>query len=313
MTKPSKRNRPSQQKGDGPVHRIPWYPHDWISSPLRLQLVAEQDHLSRLGYFELLMALYEAGGRIRRTEAAGAMLLPGDEVERVVTRLVQSGRIRETKDGFLINDRVTQELRKESEFRKSQQAKALKRWSGTATVSPPAVPRDKPGNAFPSPSPSPSPPPSPSPSPSPSKRQRHLADIGPVAVTLADRVTAITNAVLDRRLGRNRALGEGIEKALKVGYTADEVLQALWSGLCGPDSWWRSETGGNAALTLLIRFQGGVNPSTGQPAKQFLPELSARFGDVYPARITEAVAKLRAANLDDEVKWLQDRKVRGSE
>lgn len=318
------RKRPSKQRE--PLHRIPWYPHDWISSPLRLQLIAEGDHLARLGYFEILNALYEAGGRLRRDEAAGAMMLPSDESERVVERLIASKRIT-LKNGCLMNERVDRVLAQEEAFRKSQKEKAIKRWEKGSRSKAEAMPRHSAGNASPSPPPPPSPSPSPPPSPqreetssllsSPegkrgsSKRERVTISAG--AERIAARLTKITNGVLGRKLGKNRALSEAVEKALGVGFTEDEIVSALWAGLCGPDGWWRAEEGGRASLTLLMRYAGGTNPQTGQPAKQFLPENASRFGEVFPARIAEAVTKLRAAHLDVEVSWLQERSVRGSE
>jgi hypothetical protein len=132
------------------------------------------------------------------------------------------------------------------------------------------------------------------------------------AAHIADRITSILNAVGRRRLARNRALEEAVGKALDAGYPEDEIIGALWGGLCGPVEWWRSEQGGNCDPMLLLRFRGGVNPTTGQPARQWLPELLATLPEVGPQYVRNAMEALTKHGLDAEVDWLRERRVRGA-
>jgi len=134
--------------GERPVHIMHWAPQDWLSSPLRAQLALERDHVARLLYRELLDAIHAAGGRIRRSEIPGAVMLSAEEVDLGLVRLLQSGRVVE-RGGFISNPRVRKEIdgvlgdRKRDAERKrlEREEKDAKRTGANVRRSPP----DKPG------------------------------------------------------------------------------------------------------------------------------------------------------------------------
>lgn len=302
---------PTQARGT-PQHRMPFYWADYLTSPLRGQLALAGDHLTRMAYLELLGKLWEQGGTIRRDEVAGALLVSDEDAERAVSKLVASGRIECSEDGVLSNPRVTRDLQALQRFleqqrelgKKGGEARAKRRSSPRSasaklSLSEPLASQSRSRSLSRSQSQEPLP------LPEPPERDSRESRI-------AARLTSIVNAVAGKRLGRNRALEESCSKALVAGYPEDEILGALWAGLCGPDDWWRSEGKGGADLMLLLRFKGGVNPTTGQPVRQWLPEMLAHFPEVFPQFVREACAKLAAAGEEAEIEWLRARGVRGS-
>lgn len=115
------------KSGERPAHVMWFCPQDWISSPLRMELVIERDHLSRLVYMELLSKLHESGGELARTEVAGACGVTAKESEKALSRLIRSGRLVE-RDGMISNPRVTADLQRNVEFRERQSRNAGERW-----------------------------------------------------------------------------------------------------------------------------------------------------------------------------------------
>jgi hypothetical protein len=291
-----------------------FYVADYLSSPLRGRLALEGDDTTRMVYLELLLKLWEQGGEMHRDEVPGALLVPQAKAEASLSKLIASGRI-EVKDGIISNPRVTRDLQRVQEFAERQResgqrgglAKAKRTLStrqrlAKASLSPP-LPLPLP---LPMPKPTPLPTPEPSPTPTPQRPRTAGAET-------AERLTAILNAVSGRRLSRNKAVEDLSDKAIAAGYPPDEQLGALWGGLCGKDEWWRSETGGDCDLTLLLRYKGGLNTTTGKEAKRWLADLQKFFpGELFPAWIREGCEKLRAAGLDAEVDWLKAHNARGA-
>lgn len=103
-----------------PVHFQRWAPQDWLSSPLRGELALERDHLTRAVYRDLLDVLHERGGYLPRSEVKGACLVTHEEAEHAIARLLASGRVAETDDGRLYNERVLADLAGEREWRDEQ-------------------------------------------------------------------------------------------------------------------------------------------------------------------------------------------------
>lgn len=298
-----------------------FFPGDWLGSPLRSELILERAHSVRLAYLELLFVLHDKGGRLLRSDLSGAVGMVREEAESAIARLLESGRIVEV-DGYLINPRVLSQIEDDERFMAScretgrvgglASAKARStdrrgRVKGASTSRQPAsavAVASAPASASASAS-----------ADAPGTGELSLtctSDEQQIGSRIADRIIRILNAVGRRRLGRNRALEEAVVKALRAGYPEDEILGALWGGLCGPVEWWRSEQGGNCDPMLLLRFRGGINPTTGQPARQWLPELLAVLPEAAPQYVRNAIEALVKHGLDAEVDWLRARKIRGT-
>lgn len=312
--------RPRSRAGHSQArHLMRFFPGDWLGSPLRAELILERAHAVRLAYLELLFVLHDKGGRLLRSDLSGAVGMVREEAEAAISRLLESGRIIE-QDGYLINPRVLSQIEDDERFMAS--CREAGRVGGLASAKARSTDRrgrvkgrstsSQPASAVASAVAS-----APASASAPAGGTGELSlsctsDEQQTGSRIADRIIRILNAVGRRRLGRNRALEEAVVKALRAGYPEDEILGALWGGLCGPVEWWRSEQGGNCDPMLLLRFRGGVNPTTGQPARQWLPELLATLPEAAPQYVRNAMEALVKHGLEVEVEWLRTRKIRGT-
>jgi hypothetical protein len=302
--------------GNRPIHAQRWYPQDYhVDEHVRL-LKARRDYLTLTFYRHFIDAAWLAGGDLPADlESLAVMVeMPARDVQKALIFCV--GRLIDEQDGRLVQRRVKRDFVKALQLSEHLQEHgkrgAAKRWDGLAIANPIATPvaslvANPVASLMAKPFPFPTKPfPFPE-KPFPDGIATPSAD---EAARVAGRLTRIVNSVLKRKLGRNRALEQAVQKAFAAQYTEDDVLRALWGGLCGSEAWWRGD--GGADLMLLLRFQGGTNPTTLRPARQWLPEMHARFPEVYPQFIKEACEALKRDGLEAEVAWLQQLEVKGS-
>lgn len=107
-------------------HIARWAIQDWRTSKVRARSARTNDIALRTVYLEILFALYEHGGELPSDPLtlADVLMLPEAEIERCISILVEIGRdgrggVR-VSGGILTNQRVTEDLESEREYREKQ-------------------------------------------------------------------------------------------------------------------------------------------------------------------------------------------------
>jgi hypothetical protein len=99
---------------------------DWRTSKIRARSSTTQDPMLRTVYFEILLALYESGGRLPADPEllSDTLLLPAEEISRclpILLKFGQSGRGGlQLQDSYIHNARVDEDLEEEKEYRLKQ-------------------------------------------------------------------------------------------------------------------------------------------------------------------------------------------------
>lgn len=135
------------KEGDKPNHIMLWSPQDWQGSALRMELILERDHLTRLVYFEILGKLHEEGGYLPRAAVSGVCGIKPVEAERAVERLLKSPlNLQITDDGMLFNLRILNDLGARAIKRENYSTGSRKGWTSRRSSSVPMESQGIPSN-----------------------------------------------------------------------------------------------------------------------------------------------------------------------
>jgi len=107
-----------------------WYPEAWLSSPDVMVMSPE----ARSGYFDILCAMWLAGGRLKNDDKTLQLL---SRLDRKTWRKVRDSivsKLHETEDGFVQQSRLSEEFARTekllSDRKEAGKAGAKKRWGG---------------------------------------------------------------------------------------------------------------------------------------------------------------------------------------
>jgi len=124
---------------------------------------------------------------------------------------------------------------------------------------------------------------------------------------LNEHVTRFVNVAFGRKLRASRALHDAICSALEAGYSQDEVRIAFWVARCASGDAWLKERimAADIGIEIVLRHKGGMNASTGKPAKRWLDELLSRASETNPSLLAGVLVRLPQDMIDGERKLLR--------
>lgn len=119
---------------------------------------------------------------------------------------------------------------------------------------------------------------------------------------LNEHVTRFINAAFGRKLRPSRALHDAICAAIESGYSHDEIRIAFWVARCASGVAWIKDRmmAGDADTEIVLRHKGGMNPSTGKPAKRWLDDLLSRASETNPSLVNGVLTRLPKEMIDGE-------------
>ncbi|SRR5260221_245367 len=117
--------------------------------------------------------------------------------------------------------------------------------------------------------------------------------VHPEAHRIAATITKFVNIVFERRLGLSREVIDAVSDALDAGYSEDEIRIAFWTTRCASDSWLGDQIRDKAfGPEIVLRFKGGMNSRTAQPAKRWLDDCISRAPEMLPSLVTATLNQL---------------------
>lgn len=107
-------------------------------------------------------------------------------------------------------------------------------------------------------------------------------------------VTTVINVLFDRKLRPSRAMHDAIRDALEAGYSTDEVKVSFWVARCiAGDVWLKQKLlSREASPELVLRHKGGINTTTGAPAKRWLDEMLSRASETNGPLVAASLDRL---------------------
>lgn len=133
---------------------------------------------------------------------------------------------------------------------------------------------------------------------------------------LNEHLIEFVNNAFGRRLRPSRTLYDAIVAALDAGYQEDDIRLAFWCARCIPGQLWIKDAltagydkGSMASPEHVLRFRGGMNNSTGVPAKRWLDDLISRADEVNPVTVEMVLKHLPESIREDERQLLERNKV----
>lgn len=130
---------------------------------------------------------------------------------------------------------------------------------------------------------------------------------------LNEHLVKFVNAAFGRILRPSRTLYDAIVSALEAGYTEDDLRLAFWCARCISGPLWVKDAlmsgydkGPAASPDHVLRFKGGMNTTTGAPAKRWLDDLVSRAGEVNPITV-EMILKSLPQDMQEEERKLLER------